>query len=472
MEPAPGHLPRLRQRPGVAQHQVRRQRRGAGRNLRGLPGYLKIVYRKKTPASTGRRRPRQPRPRPAGRQQAGYGRNGPNLLLVGGAPPDPPRPARVPRPGCPAFVRLPGGRSWVKVSSIFFLPGRVKAMTNLRLPPSIGCSSSLPPALPSAASGHRLRPGRTRRRPGEFRGGLPLPDKPLSSKPSGAAPKPPHGPPAPVFNLGTVLPPTSARPHWPRGHRPPGRGPPAPCALEYDLASGGRGDRDDLVSPLLAELVANGDPGSPPPSSTTTPPPCSCASTPWPKARRRWFPAANWWRSAAPSHPRRDAPRPGASRRGRHHQPHPRRRLCRRHRPEDGLLMKVHTSNYAVTGFTKAVDAARGGAQPAHAAGLPFWWTWGRHPVRFRRQRPAAGTDAATGPGRRRRPRHLLRRQASGRPQAGLIVGRRELVARIKKNPLKRALRVGRRPPGGPRGDARLYRDRIACSSACRRCAF
>src|SRR5690606_34986422 len=30
----------------------------------------------------------------------------------------------------------------------------------------------------------------------------------------------------------------------------------SPCALEYDLADGGRGDRDSLVEPLLAEIMA------------------------------------------------------------------------------------------------------------------------------------------------------------------------------------------------------------------------
>ena len=30
----------------------------------------------------------------------------------------------------------------------------------------------------------------------------------------------------------------------------------SPCALEYDIADGGRGDRDSLVEPLLAEIMA------------------------------------------------------------------------------------------------------------------------------------------------------------------------------------------------------------------------
>jgi L-seryl-tRNA(Ser) seleniumtransferase len=108
--------------------------------------------------------------------------------------------------------------------------------------------------------------------------------------------------------------------------------------------------------------------------------------------------------------------------------------------PDTGAVLKVHPSNFVVRGFTQAVEVAELAAALA-GSGIPLVADVGSGLLRPHPLLPdepdlqstlANGADLVLASGDK-----LL-----GGPQAGLVLGRADLVQRLRRHPLYRALRV------------------------------
>ncbi len=126
---------------------------------------------------------------------------------------------------------------------------------------------------------------------------------------------------------------------------------------------------------------------------------------------------------------------------------------------QTALLLKVHRSNFALRGFTEEVPAGelarlggRAGIPVMEDQGSGALFDFGAHGIRDAlslRRALAAGPGIVTASGDK-----LL-----GGPQAGIILGKEELVAPLKKHPLSRALRLDKLRLAALASVLRLYAD-------------